>query len=352
MTLEGLNHKVREWDLRGGSLVAGSKFSTIFDQLNYHSKNEWRDYVPAMHSNFTQSYMERLAAWIGNVSSEADQMLLFEYASCISFFSHADFQALYRTAMHREIYRWVAVQIGARLETLGSQAFHENVHKQINEHTWFCPITDSMDINEFYKANHLQGVGHRPGFATLEMLAERAATKDQLLASNIASYMANPSLDPLHPQPALERIVLLEDIVGSGSQCIDAVKWAVGNLGKPVLFIPLILCPNGVEALRAVEVGSGGALTVRPVVELRRGDLLGPERQGQTGWSITSPLEDFILRNMSQLSLEAEYAFGYNKTGCSLATFSNTPDNTIPIVWLRKADSWEPLFPRVYRGMT
>lgn len=350
MTVEELRKLVIKWDFEmTGDASAKSEYGFILDQLDYHAMKEWRVYLPAENPVFNPSYIERLAAWIGNMTVEADQKLLLKYAARISFFSHDDFSALYRTAMDREISRWVASQIPARLEPHGWQSFHELIEREIHRHTWFCPITDSMDINEFYKVNHLKGVGHRPGFATLEMLATKAGNPNPQLAENVRHYMANASVNQLYQPIPLERIVLLEDIVGSASQCLDAVRWAVANLGKPVLFVPLILCPNGVQALRDEEALSGGKLTVRPVIELRRSDLLGPERQGESGWPITVDMEDLATRCAARASVNMD-TFGYRSTGCSLTTFSNTPDNTLPIVHHKPANgSWEPLFPRIFR---
>jgi hypothetical protein len=181
------------------------------------------------------------------------------------------------------------------------------------------------------------------------MLSEKAGNRNPDLAKNVIHYMANPSLDALHPAHPLERVVLLEDIVGSGTQCLDAIRWAVANLGKPVLFVPLILCPNGVDALRAEEKASGGRLTVRPVIELRRSELLGPERNGVDGWPITVAMEDFANRYAARASVDLD-TFGYRNTGCSLVTFTNTPDNTLPIVHNKPRNgNWEPLFPRIHR---
>jgi hypothetical protein len=211
-------------------------------------------------------------------------------------------------------------------------------------------VTDSMDINEFYKVNHLTGIGHRPGFATLQMLAEKAGAPSPGIAADLTAYMANPSLNPVQPAPPLQRLVLLEDVVGSGTQCIDAVTWAVANLNVPVLFVPLILCPNGASTLSDEVARWGGRLTVHPIIELRRTDLLGPERQGQQGWPIPKEaIEDLATRCASRASVNMEI-FGYRQTGCSLVTFSNTPDNTLPIVHNRsRSGNWEPLFPRVHR---
>lgn len=348
MTLEQLRAKVREWDRQhAGEPVASAHYEQLLNQLQYHAEREWRVYLPAEHPDFDPNYMERLARWIGNLTDESDQKLLLEYARYISFFSHDDFAAMYRTAFDREIMPWVARKIGANL-SLGAKNFHDMVIHQVNKKTWFCPITDSMDINEFYKVNHLQGVGHRPHFSTLQYLAENAGTPNPGIAGNVSYYMANPRTE-VPPPPALDLIVLLEDIVGSGSQSIDAVRWATETLGKPVLFIPLIICPRGVEALRKEEARLAGRLTLRPVIELRRCDLLGPERKGAEGWSIAAELE--CLANHCSTNVKFNYgAFGYKNTGSSLVTYSNTPDNTLPIVHdVGQFNNWRPLFPRVYR---
>ncbi|MGZ3748479.1 MAG: phosphoribosyltransferase-like protein [Pseudobdellovibrionaceae bacterium] len=351
MTLDKLRDKVRKWDTQNiGSSVADSYYETMLSKLDYYATREWRVYLPAEHTDFNPSYMERLANWIGNVADEADQKLLLEYALQISFFSQDDFAALYRTALDREITRWVARQIGASLQTNNVDAFQCNINQEIHSHTWFCPVTDSMDINRFHKINHLKGVCHRPHFSSLQMVAQHPLNPNPHTASNWIQYMANPSSSPLTEQrPQLKRLVLLEDIVGSASQCIDAIQWAIQNLGKPVLFVPLILCPNGTIPLRTLEQNSNGLLSIQPVVELCRGDLLGPERQGQQNWK-QAPLIENLAHRYSSLASQNMDTFGYKNTGCSLTTFSNTPDNSLPIIHNKPlTGNWEPLFPRVYR---
>lgn len=350
MTIEELRVRVRKWDSQNldDEAIADAKYTSILDQIEYHAANEWKVYLPAEHTDSNSNYMERLVAWIGNLASEADQKLLLEYALHISFFSHDDFVALYRTALNREISSWIASQVGASLEVHGGQGFHDFVNQQVHLQTWYCPVTDSMDINKFCKVNHLVGVRYRPSFDNLQKMSESSQNLNQQIADNWIHYMANPG-NKNPPHPSLERVVLLEDVVGSGSQCLDAVRWAVENLGKPVLFIPLILCPNGVEALRAEEIRWGGQLTVRPVIELRRSDLLGPERKGHDGWSITQKLEELAQRCAVRASVDMD-TFGYRNTGCSLVTFSNAPDNSLPIIHNKpRNENWEPLFPRVVR---
>lgn len=349
MTIDELRTLVRKWDAQNtGSPVAISHYGTILSELDHHATKEWRVYLPAEHPDYNISYMERLAAWIGNLTDEADQKLLLDYALYINFFSHDDFIALYHTALNREVTRWVVSQVGARLEPRGGQALDKIVHDEIHRRTWFCPVTDSMDINEFYKVNHLSGVGHRPCFSTLQMTAEHPTKPNHQTATDWISYMANP--EPSFPAvPSLERLVLLEDIVGSSAQCLSAVRWAVNNLGKPILFVPLILCPNGAKALRLEEQDSNGRLTVRPVIELRSSDLLGPNRPPQQGWEKAEEVEELARRCDASIRFSYE-PFGYQSTGCSLVTFANTPDNTLPIIHDQPVTgNWRPLFPRVRR---
>lgn len=342
MRIEELRDKVREWDLRNseGAAIAEAKYSFILNQIEHYAARDWKVYLPAEYSEFAPNYLDRLAHWVGNLSCEVDQQLLLEYASYISFFCHDDFSALYRTAYNGEILRWIAQQVGATFDPGGSEGFATNVRWHADHQTWFCPVTDSMDINEFFKVNHLTGVGHRPCFSTLQHFSEDSGPANPVLRQNVLQYMHKHSL---------KRLVLIEDIVGSSMQSIKAVQWAAANLTCPVLFVPLIFCPNGVQALRDEEKKWNGCLTVRPVVQLHRRDLLGPERQSHAGFPIAAAMEDLARRCYSGV-LAGPDPFGYKKTGCSIATFANTPDNTLPVVHHKPPNGgWEPLFPRVFR---
>lgn len=351
MTLGELRKKVQEWDQVNpdGSPIAQAKYTSILTQIEYHAKNEWKVYLPAENPGFSSNYMERLAAWIGNVSTEDEQKLFLEYALQISFFSHDDFLALYRTALYREVFPWIARIGNVKLDGQSPSDFCNMVSDLVSHRTWYCPITDSMDINKFCKVNHLTGIGHHPGFATLQMQAEHPTNPNSQIADDWIRYMDCPNNDPVHPHPSLSYLVLLEDVVGSGSQCLSSVRWAVKNFNVPILFIPLILCPNGSSLLQNEEINSSGKLSVRPIIELSRSDLLGPERQNVPAWRISSNLEDLATRYKSRLSVGMN-EFGYESTGCSVATFSNAPDNTLPIVhYSCPKKTWNPLFPRVFR---
>ena len=343
MTVGDLRKKVREWDSQNvsGDPIADAKYTIILNQIEYHAHNDWRVFSPAEHIDENSNYMERLASWIGNLPSDTDQKTLLEYALYITFFSYEDFTAFYQTALNRDVATWIAAQRGANLSDLGGRGYHDSVSREIHLHTWYCPITDSMLINEFCKVNRLQGVRHHPNFDDLQKMSLGNAQT----AETWIRYMASPD----GCGRSLTRLVLLEDIVGSGNQCMPAVRWALESLDVPVLFIPLIICPNGLEALRAEEGAWGGRLAVRPVIELQRSDLLGPESRDQNSWPLAKELEELVTSCRGRLTRGLN-VFGYEGTGCSMVKYTNTPDNTLPIVHHRPlSGAWEPLFPRVFR---
>ena len=64
----------------------------------------------------------------------------------------------------------------------------------------------------------------------------------------LISYMATHGL---------KRLVLMEDFVGSGTQSGDVVRWAAERLSCPVLFVPLVIVPDGVEGLTSLASAFG-----------------------------------------------------------------------------------------------
>ena len=351
MTLEELRLKVQQWDYQNtqNQNIATAKYTEIVNHLDFHSSNNWSSYLPTEHPDYNSNYMERLAKWLGNVQSENEQKILLEYAIYISFFSHDDFAALYRTALRREVYPWLMTLLNLKLDTQHSsgQNFDTVLSHVVNCRTWYCPITDSMDINEFYKVNHISGISEKPQFSGLYKQFQEVPGSTKYWRN----YIQRPNSNSNRSMP-LEFIVLLEDIVGSGSQCAATVDWAVNAFDKPVLFIPLILCPNGVEKLSQLELKHKGKLKVRPIVELERKDLLGPERQNCAGWNLAQEMETLAKTHAHKLSSVAHSIdpFGYKSTGCSIATYSNTPDNSLPLIHRHNNQGyWDALFPRVYR---
>ena len=349
MTVMELRTLVAEWDSypnEGGFPTA--YFQRILDRLEWFGGSEWSRYLPAEHPDYSPSYLVRLAKWIGNVTSEKDRQLLLQYAINISFFTHADFSALYQSAFNGPISQWVIEQSALRL---GNKQFREILKTELYQSTWYCPITDSMDINEFYHVNHITGINHRPAFLSATMGDQQSAIK---------AFMNEPSVVDGKKSPSLRRLVLLEDFVGTGNQVKKAIEWAAASLDVPILFVPLIICPSGIQLLSRLQKKYPGRIDICPVIRLKACDLLGPKRKSEQSWVSPSEakIEDLAKRIHKQVTGNVPIAsdkenspFGFLETGCSVVTFTNTPNNSLPMIHNHPvAETWNPLFPRSSRN--
>jgi hypothetical protein len=366
MTLADLVQAVKQWDLSntddrvdaaGRFDSATGRFENILSRLKWFGQNEWNRYIPAENGDRSTQYMVRLAEWIGNVETDEERKLLLEYALHVAFFSHEDLCALYRTAFSGVITRWVIEQEKLTFEDTD---FQTRLAEELHQRTWYCPITDSMDINEFYHANHIIGVTHRPGFALLKMLDEPIDQDHNLmptrLMKNLKKYIGDPN--PRSGALPLKRIVLLEDFVGTGTQSSAALKWAVENLELPILCVPLVICAPGVKKLVDIAEFHAKKVRIYPLLKLDERDLLGNTSADVLGIPNAKQIENLARSTFSQVlgdqhlneNIAPHTAFGFKETGASFVSYSNTPNNTMPLVHHQpKSGGWRPLFPRSAR---
>lgn len=365
MKLEDLIRAVKQWDLSntedrvdatGRFDSATGRFESILNRLEWFGKNEWNQYLPAEHPDYSTQYMVRLAEWIGNVDTDEDRQLLLEYALHVAFFSHDDLCALYRTAFSGVITRWVIEQEKLSFD---DKNFQGRLVEELHQRTWYCPVTDSMDINEFYHANHIVGVNHRPGFALLKMLDELTdgnVDGPSRLMKNLEKYVGNPN--PPSVAPPLKRLVLLEDFVGSGTQAAGALKWAAKNLKLPILFVPLVICTPGIKKLAEVTAKHSAHVQISPLLKIDERDLLGDNRANVPGIPNAERIEAMARATFQKVAggkhtnkdISPHTAFGFKQTGASFVSYSNTPNNTLPLIHNRPATGdWRPLFPRSAR---
>ncbi len=346
MKVKELLEIIGNWDATSSveDPTATSKYSEILKRLRFLGEEEWANYLPAQSPRFSKDFVTRLAAWVGNVKATADRKLLLEYAEQLCFFSHEDFQALYLSAFNGPITRWVIQTAKLRFDSPG---FAEQLNTELHDHTWYCPITDSMGINEFYHVNHIRGVEHRPYFATLAMLDPTSVKSNSATLKQLRHFMSNP--DRRSPSRQLRRLVLLEDFVGSGTQMKAAVEWAVSKLKIQTLVVPLIICAPGRGALDALTGTHKALVSSSPIVHVGENELLGPKSRGLNRWPRYSEMVA-LAKRLSKKAVRGP-AFGFKQTGCSVVTYSNTPNNSLPLIHHHQpaAGTWRPLFPRSSR---
>ena len=188
-----------------------------------------------------------------------------------------------------------------------------------------------MRINAFYHLNHISGRDFRPDWRSLRQFGSE---------DKIRRYLTDQGID---------RIVLLEDFIGSGDQMKKAVEFAV-TFGMPVLVVPRVICPIGAQVGPLLS-SQNPTVTFSPVISLQEAAFIT---------AVARPNEEPLFDELRLIAIDmfnglpadeqvdVYTAFGFRGTGSLVVMYTNCPDNTLPLVHHNSA-AWKPLFPRASR---
>ena len=244
------NEKIVRWSAQenGGDYIAINTF------LEYLGQNLYYDYEPSIGP--FPDYYSRLIKWLENVEDEKDQQNLLRIANLIFYVGREEFNSLYRTAYQTNFIRWI-------IEMEGLSLNDPQIIKKIEaakEAAWFCPVTDSLRINQFYHLNQIQAVHEfRPDWRSLREFGDPEKIKKYIKENNI------------------KYIILLEDFVGSGTQSWKSIKFACElDPQIKILLLPLIICPQGIKKITD-EVGNMENFNLSPVLVLSESAFIAKE---------------------------------------------------------------------------
>lgn len=293
-----------------------------YAQLTWLQHELFDEYEPHPYVKFA----DRVDGWLDNFPNDADRRAMYRLLPYIFFVGREQMASLSRTAYSDVATRWVIDQAGI---SLADPNLAEALASAMAR-TWFCPVTDSMKINSFLKLNDLGGHGIRPDWLSLAEIGD---------GEKIAQYVGDQKI---------ERLVLLEDFVGSGMQMQDALMFARRTLPHlPTLVIPLVCCPVGRE--RGLSIArEDPLLTFEAVLSLKEDLFVSAEPR------IGEPEEFADARRLSDLLKEKfgrdfMYPLGWHLTGALVVLHTNTPDNTLPLIH-DEGDGWKAIFPRISRN--
>ena len=340
---ETLAELITRWDLEGHKPHKDPHYNDIHKRLSFYEEMHYSQYVPTIGSHHPD-FESRLENWIENLADEAEKRTLLELAPRILFFSQSDFAKLHEVAMRGPITRWIIDELGLMF---GEPDFDNKLAVEIYSHTWFCPISDSMQISDFHHTNNIGGIDFRPDWRSLEKFGDKG--------SGITNFMSGRRATDA-PKP-LKRIVLLEDFVGSGTQMEKAARFAASLPSRvPVLLVPLIICPAGAAMGRDLAT-TYPHLRFDPVIELTPEDMITDATPADG--SLEAAIADLARSSYAAVvgdgaaSPRPYSPFGFPRpsnigTGATVVLYSNTPANTLPIIQ-HKSNTWNPLFPRSAR---
>ncbi len=313
-----------------------SKYERLESQIDYLAMKLYSEYEVTKYPPYLE-FQYRLRDWLDSAPSEDDQKILFELVPRLFFIGNKEYLSLYQSALNGPVARWLISQLALDINKNDAQS---RLQEALSS-TWFCPITDSMQISKFYHVNQIEGADLRPDWRTLDSFCGSHG--------KIVKHMKSQS-------PPLERIVLLEDFVATGSQMKSAVEFAV-NLpdGCPVLLCPLVICPSGYTVAKQLEKDYVN-LKFEPALMLDQSIIL-PSSQIPHEDSFISRLREVILRTYSLVvgsnpkPLYGPFGFGEPAEGGGLLLimYTNCPDNTLPMIHHASDSPWNPIFPRSSR---
>ncbi len=323
--------KVQRW---AAQETGDLDYNAIHAEIEYLIAHRFDQYVPTIGPE--PDFRTRFIKWLDNGGlSEDDQKVLFRLVPYIFFLGREEFVALQRAAFLGPVYRWLVDEIGLKFTDVDRDI---KLEAAIGE-TWFCPITDSAHISEFYHANNLGGVEFRPEWRAAAALSSGDSTV-------LHQHMA---------QEGFRRVVLIEDLVGSGSQMSELTNLLADlPAAIKVLMVPLVVCPVGAAVGRSMASHLPN-VAFDPVLELPKHSFVAEVHDPHEP-AFFSDIRAMIQRTYSVVSdgqaahdMNKPYgSFGWRRTGALIVSYNNTPDNTIPVIQHRSA-TWKPLFPRSSR---
>ena len=322
---ERLRNLLTRWSLRDWGDGEESPFD--LHTIKYLGDRVFDDYEPSQFDRFEN----RLDQWLHNMEEEAEQRVLFHVLNRLFFIGRPEFESLCRAAFHGPVVRWL-------VDELNINIVDENAAQSLTtavERTWFCPITDSMRINAFLKVNGLIGKSHRPDWRSLKKFGSPDLIRAYVAAENI------------------DRLVLLEDFVGSGTQMRSTITFASSiSPNLRILACPLVTCPAGHEIGEELARNIDN-VAYEPAMQITSDMLIKADAQPDEP-SLFEGVRALTRRVASRLGPtendpESRRYHGYRGTGAVVALYSNCPNNSLPIIH-DETTEWKPLFPRLKRG--
>jgi len=322
-----------------------SEYKRIESQIDYLNSKLYKDYEVTVYPPHLE-FEYRLRNWLKNTRNIDSQKILFKLVPRLFFIGEREYLSLHQTVFNGPIARWLIDQESIDITLTTAQ---ERIQSSLSG-TWICGLTDSMLISQFYHVNEIEGSDLRPDLRAFKKLSENNGN-DDIMKSIIVDFLRNQV-------PQFKRIVLLEDFVGTGTQVVSTVKWAL-TLNEidpiPVLFCPLVICRSGVEKFQKL-LAEYSNFSFEPSLILDDSVLLTKFPKSNEDEFFTQ-LRDVVhqtydlVKGNNSGKLYGPFGFGSKEEGGGLllVLYSNCPNNTIPLIHNESDTPWNPLFPRSSR---
>ncbi|MCB1667874.1 MAG: hypothetical protein R3E73_04215 [Porticoccaceae bacterium] len=321
MTEKEIQEMVISWGL---GLDDGSEFMALQELIRYLDKLLFSEY------DVLPKFKQRLNGWLGNVEKVEEKKSLYQLIPNLFFVGSKEFKSLYKTAFEENYLQWLFKTSG-ELKFDSTESFNAIIQEEVNR-TAFTKLTDSMNLNDFYHANGLINKG-----LSIDWYADVRAGGEDRVASSIE----------LLKKRNIERVVILDDHVGSGSQ-MDYVLNGANTLFSEfsVLVIPLLCGKTGYE--NGMSLARALHFMFKPVLIMNEHVFISAKQETQSNdilEKVKQIAEKYEKKYIDENNGEYDTIYGFGESGSLLIMHTNCPNNTMPLIH-SNYDEWTPLFPR------
>ena len=311
MTVDEL---VREWAQSSGEIDKIRRNQSLLRFLGEWLFCEYQPYPEKA------DFWERLYTWLDQVPAgprrASHQQAMFNFVIHLLFAGERDLTSMYRAAYDGPIRRWLIDQANLNLETPNFDIEFENARRN----TWFGSLA-GMDINTFCRVNRIFGQSYRPEFRFINEFCD---------ANKLRKWLDDKGY---------ERIVVVEDMVGTGCQFLETIE-VLTKLGKETLFVPLFIPPKGEKLIRRfLNKPKNSHVKFHPI------QILPLDCVIQKNPQLTDSEDVIAFRDVINIYGKGIFGFGQDY-GTLALSYLNCPDNVPKIIW---SPSESALFPRASR---
>lgn len=317
-TAVSVDDLIGEWALASGKSDALRNNENLIRFLGEWLFAEYQPYPEKA------DFWDQLYLWLDQIEAcptrDVDQRAMFDFIPHLLFAGQRDLTAMYRAAYDGPIRRWLIDQGDLQLDDpdLQQQIGH------LRTDTWFGSLA-GMDISGFCRVNRIIGQSYRPEFRFIAEFCDIDALKEWLVAEGY------------------KRIVVVEDMVGTGTQFCETLPALAGVGGKepiPVLFVPLFIPIQGIELIRTMlQEKPYRHITCTPICVLPQAAMI--QRQQTLGE------HDSVARFRDVIHRHGGGSFGFgDEYGTLVLSHMNCPDNVPGII---HSPPQVAIFPRATR---
>lgn len=310
---------VAKWTAESGQ---SQDFFAIRELLEFLKDELYEQYQPIAEK---LPFLDRLARWLQNVDGDNERKCLFNFVPWLLFVGRDELESMFRAAVTGPIARWIIDE--ADLD-ITSSTFEDEFNETVRQ-TFFGSLV-GMDIGSFLRINSLTGQSYRPAF------------RDEARIGDVKKFKRETV--------SYKRFVAVEDMVGTGTQMLEAAPFLAQLSPKSVLICPLIIAPDGVntwkiklEPHRKYAHIKFDPLFVIPTNATLPRDF--PDSHPSQLREIHRLANDTCANVLGGPTGSTEGAFGFGDFGSLVLTYLNCPDNVPPLIH-HASEHWCPLFPR------